>query len=69
MAGDWRGSSSATLADTTAVLRCIMALGGIVIGGGGSTLLSTGSDFSPVGMDAKFASYVKSSFKSEVSLP
>jgi len=47
-----------------------MAFGGIVIGGGGSTLSSFGSaEFSLLGIDAKFASYVKSSFKSDVSLP
>ena len=71
VAGDCRGRSSATLAETTAVLRCIITLGGIVMGGGGSTLVSpVGSDFSPGGgIDARFASYVKSRFKSEVSLP
>jgi len=68
VAGDWRGSSSGTLAETTAVLRCIMALGGIEIGGGGSTLVSAGSDdVSTLGIGARFASYVKSSLSSDGS--
>jgi len=58
-AGDCRGSSSVTLADTTAVLRCNITLGGMEMGGGGSTAaesVDSVDDFSRLGTDARFAS-------------